>query len=170
MNQKIAVLDFGSQYTQVIARRIRAVSYTHLGQDELPRLQKEHGIRGSSRHAGRRQNCHEPRHEGGCGKCQGPGNGARFGDSLASGARLLRDGDSRCLSLIHISATSDEDFFAAQRKLCKLPRNASKIRIRNRCSITGRSRGYVGKFGVSRITFRELALDGKLPGVTKSSW
>ncbi|PWM30285.1 MAG: 30S ribosomal protein S14 [Verrucomicrobia bacterium] len=67
-------------------------------------------------------------------------------------------------------ATSDEDFFAAQRKLCKLPRNASKIRIRNRCSITGRSRGYVGKFGVSRITFRELALDGKLPGVTKSSW
>ncbi len=66
--------------------------------------------------------------------------------------------------------TSDEDFFAAQRKLCKIPRNASKIRIRNRCSITGRSRGYMGKFGVSRITFRELALDGKLPGVTKSSW
>ena len=66
--------------------------------------------------------------------------------------------------------TSDEDFFAAQRKLCKLPRNASKIRIRNRCSITGRPRGVIRKFGVSRITFRELALDGKLPGVTKSSW
>ncbi len=66
--------------------------------------------------------------------------------------------------------TSDEEFFEAQRKLCKIPRNASKIRIRNRCSITGRPRAYIRKFGVSRITFRELALDGKLPGVTKSSW
>ena len=66
--------------------------------------------------------------------------------------------------------TSDEDFFAAQRKLCKIPRNASKIRVRNRCSITGRPRAYIRKFGLSRITFRELALDGKLPGATKSSW
>jgi len=66
--------------------------------------------------------------------------------------------------------TTDEEFFVAQRKLDKLPRNASKIRIRNRCSITGRARGFIRKFGVSRITFRELALDGKLPGVTKSSW
>ena len=66
--------------------------------------------------------------------------------------------------------TGDEDFFAAQRKLCKIPRNASKIRVRNRCSITGRPRAYIRKFGLSRITFRELALDGKLPGVTKSSW
>jgi len=66
--------------------------------------------------------------------------------------------------------TSDEEFFDAQRKLAKLPRNASKIRIRNRCSITGRARGFMSKFGVSRITFRELASDGKLPGVTKSSW
>ena len=46
----------------------------------------------------------------------------------------------------------------------------SKIRVRNRCSITGRPRGFIRKFGLSRITFRELALDGKLPGVTKSSW
>lgn len=66
--------------------------------------------------------------------------------------------------------TSDADFFEAQRKLAKIPRNASKVRIRNRCSITGRARGFMGKFGVSRIEFRELALDGKLPGVTKSSW
>ena len=66
--------------------------------------------------------------------------------------------------------TSDEEFFKAQKQLCKLPRNASKIRLRNRCSITGRARAYIRKFGVSRITFRELALDGKLPGVTKSSW
>ncbi len=54
--------------------------------------------------------------------------------------------------------------------LQKLPRNASPIRVRNRCSLTGRPRGYVGKFGVSRIKFRELALDGKLPGVKKASW
>ena len=66
--------------------------------------------------------------------------------------------------------TSDEEFFKVQKQLCKLPRNASKIRLRNRCSITGRARAYIRKFGVSRITFRELALDGKLPGVTKSSW
>lgn len=73
-------------------------------------------------------------------------------------------------SIIKNPKTTDEEFFAAQRKLDKLPHNASKIRIRNRCSITGRPRGFIRKFGVSRITFRELALDGKLPGVTKSSW
>ena len=67
-------------------------------------------------------------------------------------------------------ATIDAEFFAAQKKLAKLPRNSSKVRIRNRCSLSGRPRGYIGKFGVSRITFRELALAGKIPGVTKSSW
>ena len=66
--------------------------------------------------------------------------------------------------------TNDEDFYAAQRKLAKLPRNSSPIRIRNRCSATGRSRAYLRKFGVSRITFRELATNGQIPGVTKSSW
>jgi small subunit ribosomal protein S14 len=66
--------------------------------------------------------------------------------------------------------TSDEDFFTAQRKLSKLPRNSSAIRVRNRCAITGRPRAYIGRFGLSRLTFRELALDGKIPGVTKSSW
>ncbi len=67
-------------------------------------------------------------------------------------------------------ATTDEAFFAAQKKLQKLPKNSSAIRIRNRCSLSGRPRGYIGKFGVSRLTFRELALSGKIPGVTKSSW
>ncbi len=66
--------------------------------------------------------------------------------------------------------TSDEDFFMAQRKLNKIPRNASMVRVRNRCAVTGRARAYIRRFGVSRITFRELALDGKLPGVIKSSW
>ncbi len=67
-------------------------------------------------------------------------------------------------------ATTDDQFFAAQKKLQKLPKNSSAVRIRNRCSMSGRPRGYHRKFGVSRIQFRELALAGKIPGVTKSSW
>jgi small subunit ribosomal protein S14 len=66
--------------------------------------------------------------------------------------------------------TTDEQFFAAQKNLQKLPRNSSPTRIRNRCSMSGRPRGFKRKFGVSRIQFRELALAGKIPGVTKSSW
>lgn len=54
--------------------------------------------------------------------------------------------------------------------LQKLPRNSSKIRLRNRCKLTGRPRGYIRQFGLSRITFREMATDGKIPGITKSSW
>jgi len=66
--------------------------------------------------------------------------------------------------------TTDEGFYQAQRKLAKLPRNSSKVRLRNRCAVTGRPRAYMRKFRLSRITFRELALQGKIPGVTKSSW
>ncbi len=66
--------------------------------------------------------------------------------------------------------TTDEEFYEAQRKLCKLPRNSSKVRLRNRCNVTGRPRAYLGRFGLSRITFREMALAGRIPGVTKSSW
>jgi small subunit ribosomal protein S14 len=73
-------------------------------------------------------------------------------------------------ALLANPATTDEQFFAAQKKLQKLPRNSAPIRIRNRCSLSGRPRAYIGRFGVSRITFRELALAGKIPGVTKSSW
>lgn len=60
-----------------------------------------------------------------------------------------------------------EDAFV---KLQKLPRNTSPARVINRCEITGRPRGNYKKFGLSRLAFRQLALDGKLPGVTKSSW
>jgi len=67
-------------------------------------------------------------------------------------------------------ATTDAEFFAAQKKLAKLPRDSSAVRIKNRCSMSGRPRAYIRKFGVSRIQFRELALAGKIPGVTKSSW
>ncbi|MBL7924368.1 MAG: 30S ribosomal protein S14 [Bacteroidia bacterium] len=52
----------------------------------------------------------------------------------------------------------------------KLPRNASPIRVRNRCKLTGRPRGYIRQFGISRVMFRKLALEGKIAGVTKSSW
>lgn len=54
--------------------------------------------------------------------------------------------------------------------LSKLPRNSSKVRLRNRCKVTGRARAYSQQFGISRLVFREWALDGKIPGVTKSSW
>lgn len=54
--------------------------------------------------------------------------------------------------------------------LQKLPRNSSKVRMRNRCKLTGRPRGYVRTFGVSRVTLREMAQFGLIPGLTKSSW
>ena len=54
--------------------------------------------------------------------------------------------------------------------LQKLPRNSSPVRLKNRCAITGRSRGYMRTFGLSRIKFRELVLEGKIPGVKKASW
>ncbi len=54
--------------------------------------------------------------------------------------------------------------------LQKLPRNSSPSRLNNRCNVTGRVRGYYRKFGMSRLVFRELALQGKIPGVRKSSW
>ena len=66
--------------------------------------------------------------------------------------------------------SSDEAFFDAQRKLAKIPRNDSPVRVKNRCLATGRPRAYLRRFRLSRIAFRELALSGKIPGVTKSSW
>lgn len=54
--------------------------------------------------------------------------------------------------------------------LDKLPRNSSKVRLHNRCKITGRPKGYMRKFGINRVTFREMASAGKIPGVTKASW
>jgi small subunit ribosomal protein S14 len=55
-------------------------------------------------------------------------------------------------------------------ELDKLPRNGSKVRLHNRCLLTGRPKGYVRKFGINRYLFRLMALEGKLPGVTKASW
>lgn len=67
-------------------------------------------------------------------------------------------------------STADDEFYSAQHMLTKLPKNSSPVRLRNRCSITGRPRAFLRKYGVSRITFRELASAGRIPGVTKSSW
>lgn len=54
--------------------------------------------------------------------------------------------------------------------LDKLPRNSNPIRLHNRCLLTGRPKGYMRKFGICRVKFRQMALDGKIPGVTKASW
>jgi small subunit ribosomal protein S14 len=63
-----------------------------------------------------------------------------------------------------------EEVDAAILKLQKMPRDASSVRVRNRCSQTGRPRGYLRKFGISRVSLRDLALKGQIPGVVKSSW
>ncbi len=65
---------------------------------------------------------------------------------------------------------SEEEREQARIALNKLPRDSSPIRQRNRCTLTGRSRGYLRKFGLSRLCFREMASFGMIPGVTKSSW
>ena len=63
-----------------------------------------------------------------------------------------------------------EERFKAQQKLSKLPRNSAKTRIRNRCQITGRPHGVYRKLKISRIALRQLGLEGKIPGMVKSSW
>jgi len=63
-----------------------------------------------------------------------------------------------------------QDRFEARLKLAELPRNSSATRIRNRCEITGRPKGYMRQFGISRIQFREMASAGLIPGVKKASW
>tara|TARA_B100001964_G_scaffold28802_1_gene29298 strand:+ start:253 stop:558 length:306 start_codon:yes stop_codon:yes gene_type:complete len=65
---------------------------------------------------------------------------------------------------------SIEERFKIQAKLNELPRDSSKIRVRNRCKLTGRTRGVYRKFVLSRIKIRELSMSGALPGVVKSSW
>lgn len=74
------------------------------------------------------------------------------------------------LAIIKNPQTSDADRDAAYSKLRKLPRNSSAVRIRNRCSMSGRSRGYEGFFGLGRMAMRDMALNGLIPGVRKASW
>ena len=72
--------------------------------------------------------------------------------------------------IVNNPRSTPEEVDAAVMKLQKMPRDASPSRVRNRCSQSGRSRGYLRKFGLSRIALRELALEGQIPGVVKSSW
>jgi small subunit ribosomal protein S14 len=75
------------------------------------------------------------------------------------------------LKAIAVDRTAPPDErFAAQLKLAELPRNSSATRVRNRCALTGRPRGYHRKFKLSRIALRELASAGQIPGMVKSSW
>ena len=73
-------------------------------------------------------------------------------------------------AVVDSSTTSDAEKQEAYAKLRKLPRDSSKTRIRNRCAMTGRPRAFLRQFGLSRITFREMALQGLIPGVKKASW
>jgi small subunit ribosomal protein S14 len=72
--------------------------------------------------------------------------------------------------IVNDPTSTPEQVDEAVMNLQKMPRDASPVRVRNRCSQTGRSRGYLRKFGISRIALRELALEGQIPGVVKSSW
>ena len=85
---------------------------------------------------------------------------------------VARDAEKRRqLKVIAADATRPpEERFAARLKLAKLPRNGSATRVRNRCQITGRPRGYYRKFRMSRIAVRDLASAGQIPGMVKSSW
>ena len=87
--------------------------------------------------------------------------------------RLVKKYSKKRISLKKIiknKRTNPEERIDAINKLSKLPKNSLPCRLRNRCIITGRPRGIYRKFKLSRIAFRELASDGKLPGITKSSW
>lgn len=74
------------------------------------------------------------------------------------------------LKIVKDPDTSYEEKREAQKKIARMPRDASATRHRNRCEVTGRPRGTLRKFGMSRNTFRDLALKGELPGIKKASW
>jgi len=84
---------------------------------------------------------------------------ARYAEKRRSLKKIINHPDS-----------TPEQIDEAILKLQKLPRDASPVRVKNRCSQTGRPRGYLRKFGISRVALRELALEGQIPGVVKSSW
>jgi small subunit ribosomal protein S14 len=81
-----------------------------------------------------------------------------------------RDRRKALVAIVKNPKSTEAERDAAYSKLRKLPRNSSATRIRNRCSMSGRSRGYEGFFGLGRMAFREMALNGLIPGVRKASW
>ena len=86
-------------------------------------------------------------------------------------AKLVAKYAAKRAALKKIVKTGDPvEAFEAAQKLQKIPRNANPIRLHNRCKITGRPKGYIRQFGLSRIQFREMASQGLIPGVKKASW
>ena len=88
-------------------------------------------------------------------------------------AALIKKQEAKRKKLKAIIRSSDTEFadkMKAQKTLSEMNRNGSKVRFRNICAVTGRSRGYYSKFGVSRIVLRDLADNGNLPGIVKASW
>lgn len=83
---------------------------------------------------------------------------------------LYRDRRAEWKAIVNNPKSTVEQVDEAVRRLQKMPRDASPSRVRNRCSQSGRTRGYLRKFGLSRIALRKLALEGQIPGVVKSSW
>jgi small subunit ribosomal protein S14 len=77
---------------------------------------------------------------------------------------------SQLIAIINNQSLSEDDRYAARLKLQQLPRNASPVRLRNRCTLTGRPRGVFRKFGLARNKIREVAMRGEIPGVVKASW
>jgi small subunit ribosomal protein S14 len=74
------------------------------------------------------------------------------------------------MAVINDAQASDEDRAAARAKLERLPRDSSPVRVRNRCALTGRPRGYFRKFGLARNKLRDIAMRGEVPGLAKASW
>ena len=86
-------------------------------------------------------------------------------------ARLVKKYANKRAALKKIVATGEpEEAYEASRKLQEIPKNANPIRLHNRCKLTGRPKGYLRQFGISRIQFREMASAGLIPGVKKASW
>ena len=88
---------------------------------------------------------------------------------------VARDASKRAALTAILKSSSTEETvqdakWDAMMAIQKLPANGSKVRLHNRCGLTGRPRGYMRQFGISRVTFREMDLAGKIPGVKKSSW
>lgn len=87
---------------------------------------------------------------------------ARYAEKRGELTKILKSSDN--------SEEMQQAKWDAMIAIQKLPANSAKIRVHNRCGLTGRPRGYMRQFGISRVTFREMALDGKIPGVKKASW
>jgi len=89
---------------------------------------------------------------------------------MAKTSQLARNAKKVKLSAKYAKKRAELKAAGDYEALQKLPKNASPVRVKNRCAMSGRGRGYMRDFGVSRIVFRELARDGKIPGVKKASW